>query len=668
MSTRSRNPDPSTPPNVLERSFHCTIEEAIARSSLVSFDVFDTLLRRPYAEPTHLFDALGCSSQTPFFGRDRRFAEARARIRHHTQRDVTLAQIYEQLPHPIDRELAFERDSLYPRTDVTVWLSLARAAGKKVVAVSDMYLPKPFIASLLATHRLAVDDLIVSSADDVVKGDGSAFRLLASRHNVQFRDILHFGDNPHADFHAPAALGIRSVLVANKLPRSGDNHHLADLTRALESNGSHHSSSVASVIRDSLVSDGVGSFWPDIGRYIVTPLMVGFARWIHGEAQAAGCDRVAFAARDGRMPREAFHALYGDGAVATPYVHLSRAVALRAGLDTRSEIVLYQLCSGVSAPVSDYIRRLGDGVDALLQRAAKDFHGDPIVGKDIAREELVDFFHAAKDDLAEISRTARPLLYSYLEQHDLLRDPSRVAVADIGWGGTVASVLWHATPETRQWNWLYFGTRKEYEPRDAKHNAMFFSYGIPFENWQLVFDCVEIAEFLFSAPEPSTIALEETPTGVEPVFAAEDTQWEGWAPRVKDMAAGFHDMLPAFVRRAKAPHGLVVDHATVFTLLSHIIRSDNTDVIREFGRLEHQLGLGASKYEPILPMGRMKYWSNIWRLMKGRSLKASAGHHYWRNQLSGQFLRSLTGVKRRIAVKALKVHARGGIFRKRRRR
>ncbi|MBS0237979.1 MAG: hypothetical protein JSR89_06110 [Proteobacteria bacterium] len=660
--------DVSFPPYFLQRSFCSTVDEALDRASLVSFDVFDTLLRRPFLEPTHLFDALGTFCGAVEFGRERRWAEAQARHRHAAARDVTLSQVYDQLHQPAELELAFEKSHIYPRAEIITWLSLARAKGKKVVAVSDMYLPKAFIAELLQMHRLPVDDLIVSSVDDVTKWDGTSFRLLSARHSVPFKDILHFGDNPHADYHAPLSLGIPSVLIANKLPRGADQNHLTQMLAALEVNGSHQSSTVGSLIRDTFVTNGPGRFWEDIGRYVVTPLMVGFAQWLDKEVRKTGCDRLAFAARDGKLPRDAFNALQGDKTIATPYAHLSRLVVLRAGLETRSEIVLFQLCSGVEAPVSDYIRRLGEGSEPLLQKARAHFGGDPIMGRDAKREDLVEFFHSAREELGAISSRARPLLYRYLEQLDLLRDPSKVAIADIGWGGTCASVLWDVVPETRNWSWLYFGTRKEYQPNAGKHRAMFFSYGVPWDHYTVVFDCVEITEFLFSAPETSTIGLRETSCGVEPVFAGEETQWEGWAPRVTAMAQGFAEVLPAFVRRIQHAHDLVIGQPTIFALLNHIVRTADPEVIREFGQLQHQLGFGASRYEPLLAADGIRYWRNIWRLLKGRSPKPGAGRLYWKNQTVGQFLSPLKGWKRSIALWALRQHAHGGLFKSRKRR
>lgn len=663
----SPKPVADFPPYFLDKSFRCTVAEVLDRAELVSFDVFDTLLRRPFLEPSHLFDALGSETGSRAFGEERRHAEASARNRHPSARDVTLEQTYAHIDGDPARESAFETSCLYPRAELVTWASIARAKGKRVVAISDMYLGKGFVMSLLSRHKINVDDLIISSEDGVAKYDGSAFRLLSKRTGVAFDRMLHFGDNATSDFHVPRSLGVKSVLVADASPRGADAHHITRLIAALGSNGSHQGSTAGSVIRDSFIQGGPREFWGDIGRYVVAPLVLGYAQWVIREAAKGGHDRVAFVARDGKLPREAFTRL-APCPPAAPYVHLSRSVLLRAGLDLRSETVLYQLTSGIVAPVSDYVARIGEGTDALLARARAHFRGDPAVGRDISTRDLEGFFLDAQEYLSRIAQDARRLLRRYLEQNDLLRNPAKVAIIDVGWGGTAASVLSELFPEAKEWTWLYFGTRKEFAAKDTKHKAMFFDYGVPHAHMEMVFDCVEIVEFLFSAPEPSAVGLMETPEGVAPSFASVGAQWEGWAPRQEKIAQGFHETLPRFLRAAEtAPH-LVIDRATTATLINHIVRSGDREVIRGFGEIHHQLGFGASKFEPILSPVATRYWSNIWRLLKGRPVKLGTGHRYWKNQVAGQFLYPLEGGKRRLALYALRQYQRGGLIGGKRRR
>ena len=73
------------------------IKDKIKKHSVISFDIFDTLLLRPYAKPTDLFLHIEKSENIPFFCYLRQEAEKKARIRHKELEDITFDMIYEEI-------------------------------------------------------------------------------------------------------------------------------------------------------------------------------------------------------------------------------------------------------------------------------------------------------------------------------------------------------------------------------------------------------------------------------------------------------------------------------------------------------------------------------------------------------------------------------------------
>lgn len=69
---------------------------AIADAKVVSFDVFDTLLSRPFVEPTDLFLYIETIYKRNGFARERVQAEKRARIKS-LEEDITLEEIYKEV-------------------------------------------------------------------------------------------------------------------------------------------------------------------------------------------------------------------------------------------------------------------------------------------------------------------------------------------------------------------------------------------------------------------------------------------------------------------------------------------------------------------------------------------------------------------------------------------
>src|SRR5690606_584020 len=257
---------------------------------------------------------------------------------------------YEFLDHDPAHEINWERVCLVPRRDVCAILKLARKKGKKVIAISDMYLPRHEVAEILVAKGIILDDLIVSSTDGVAKFDGSAFRLAVRRYGVEPQRFLHFGDNRASDYDVPASLGMQAVLVGDWVP-SGPICKLTDALLSKLAGLGHRASAVGAALRDLRFIYGHYDFWRDLGRYHVGPTVYSFASWIAERVRANCIEHIIFVARDGWLPFNVYRILGYPGK--TSYAYLSRAILVQASLETMPEATLKQLVSGVAAPVSD---------------------------------------------------------------------------------------------------------------------------------------------------------------------------------------------------------------------------------------------------------------------------------------------------------------------------
>jgi predicted HAD superfamily hydrolase len=197
-----------------------------------TFDVFDTTITRIVAEPAGIFHLLqrqltadgawpaNLIKQFPDF---RVEAERQAR-RECGQEETTLAEVYQALARmfsltPDQRsrlaelELAEERHALRPVAPTIQLIGRARQQGRRVIFVSDSYLPSEFIREELARAGAWQDGdgLYVSSAHRVMKGSGHLFQRVLAQEGCAPNAICHFGDNPDSDVRAPRQLGLAVV-------------------------------------------------------------------------------------------------------------------------------------------------------------------------------------------------------------------------------------------------------------------------------------------------------------------------------------------------------------------------------------------------------------------------------------------------------------------------
>ncbi len=206
----------------LETSSPEAILPRIADAPCVSFDVFDTLLKRAVARPHDVFRRMGAELGDATFAARRIAAEQAAR-RAAAQEEVTLVGIYAQLPERerglMQMELAAERAVSRPNAWLAPVLRACAARHARVLAISDMYLPQAFVAELLERAGIEVGRLFVSSAYGRQKGTGNLFHLALRTEGLAPGDVVHIGDALRADYFGARKAGIRAILIPRDVPQ-----------------------------------------------------------------------------------------------------------------------------------------------------------------------------------------------------------------------------------------------------------------------------------------------------------------------------------------------------------------------------------------------------------------------------------------------------------------
>jgi hypothetical protein len=179
-----------------------------SQSIVQSFDLFDTLVARYCFRPTAIFEAVEAKARAEGFARLRQQLESQLWSRG----DYTFDDIYVSLAAatgwPEARieqlkmlELAEEWENLFPIREMT-----ARVRPDDII-VTDMYLPVPFIESVVHDKcGLHGVDIHLSNHG---KHHGTIWPYLQSRHRI----VRHHGDNKVADVAQARKAGIEAAHV-----------------------------------------------------------------------------------------------------------------------------------------------------------------------------------------------------------------------------------------------------------------------------------------------------------------------------------------------------------------------------------------------------------------------------------------------------------------------
>lgn len=335
----------------------------------VSFDVFDTLIQRPFRQPSDL----RCMLEDRWQRENRRcilsFAEARAEaessVRNWTRgekEDVTLRDIFNALQvtcgateecaevmryGEMEAEIAF----VQPRHSGVQLYRLANAMGRRVVLTSDMYLDRDTITQML--HKCGVtdwDDFFLSSERNALKWNGGLYRVLLQQLQVKPETVLHIGDNWENDVVQPRALGMRAmhhpramdVMTDRKRTQLGflGLQTAASFAGAKSLQGALSLRCMQALTAIRFFDDGYTASSPDanfgyspalLGYYAVGGHVLALAQWLVRRAKAEGVRKLVFLARDGWLVRQAVERiLTAEDGIDTDYQPASRRCLLPA--------------------------------------------------------------------------------------------------------------------------------------------------------------------------------------------------------------------------------------------------------------------------------------------------------------------------------------------------
>ena len=112
-------------------------------------------------------------------------------------------------------ELAMENAMLVARAGILEWVKELAAAGKRILVISDIYLPAKHLEVLLDHAGILQHvEAVISSADSfLAKASGRAYPYIAAHYDLLPRTWMHIGDNPISDGFRPHELGITALLL-----------------------------------------------------------------------------------------------------------------------------------------------------------------------------------------------------------------------------------------------------------------------------------------------------------------------------------------------------------------------------------------------------------------------------------------------------------------------
>lgn len=309
-------------------SFLSDNKAKIDQFSVISFDIFDTLLLRPYVKPIDLFEHLGILEGWTDFQWERIYAERTAQSSKGACEEITLDDIYSHMPKRLqylkEKELNLEAEVLRPNPEMKEVFDYALNSGKTVIIISDMYVPQDFLESVLRKNGYSgYKKLYLSSTYKKLKATTNLYQQAIQELGVEASSILHIGDNEYSDVLKAKEIGITPIYYPKIMDRFFTENKAARIFYEEHKNDLSVSVMLASIALSVEKDELKDNYWVKFGYIYAGPIIFSFAKWLNDEIYKAGYQDVLFVARDCWLLKQVFDKINTSGAK-THYIYAQR--------------------------------------------------------------------------------------------------------------------------------------------------------------------------------------------------------------------------------------------------------------------------------------------------------------------------------------------------------
>lgn len=409
--------------------------KGLMKYDVVSFDIFDTLILRPFAKPYDLFILVGHKLDIMDFCELRIKAENKAREYAKMTRgnsEVTIYDIYKIIENEtgvpmsigIKTEFQVEQDLCYANPYMQRVYELVKYQGKKIVICSDMYYPKEMMEQLLnKCGYFGYEDVIVSCDYNCTKRNGGLYGLLKEKYD----NLVHIGDNEISDIQMAEKAGIANVYYPN-VNKKGNKYRAENMSYLV---GSAYKGIV-----NAHLHNGTKEYTPyyEMGFTYAGLYVFGFCQWIHKILMEQGIKKVLFLAREGDIYQKVFDLCYDD--IKTEYVLWSRVPVAKTIVEKNRHPFLLQLVHHKAnaiykSKITTLFERIGIGL--LLQylpeyRINEEEYLTPDNEKVIERLMIEHW-----DEICQCYENDKNSVKEYIKT--VIGNDKEVAVVDVGWSG-----------------------------------------------------------------------------------------------------------------------------------------------------------------------------------------------------------------------------------------
>jgi predicted HAD superfamily hydrolase len=520
---------------------------SMAENDAISFDLFDTLAERDFAEPHELFLYIEPKIQRYLNNRNFKFHYFRCQAEADTRRptrgefEVTLDEIYLKFSEitglnsrqtkfiqqaEVDAEIALIKVKRFMKKEY----DFSKLLCNSRTIISDIYLEQDVIEKILNNIGVTeYDHLLVSATTKTRKHNGSLYpeylQWLEECFQIPANKALHVGDNDHADGKMAEKNGLNTYV----LPKAMDNYKtskIADVLRATFVTKGISTSVLHGLFSNRFYSanwarthqKSVFNSEPyNYGYIALGPMVLGFVQWLYRKAKTQGISDLYFLARDGWILKKVYDEYYKnvEGAPKSHYLYCSRRAVMLPSIENEEDIIELASQSFNARSITDFLEsRFGIDTKLVNSRTWKKHAYKPsdIVSPYHDQKRFISFLKDIKHLILDKASQERKSYIDYLDSMGFIEsaENGKPAVVDIGYSGSMQYYL-KKMLGLEKLPGFYFLTH--HHSRDHFTEEIFEGYLQDLDDHRIAYrhplnDHIFIFESALSSPEGSLVSID----------------------------------------------------------------------------------------------------------------------------------------------------------------
>lgn len=440
----------------------------------ITFDIFDTLVKRDVPVPTDIFKLMANKYGLKDFYRKRILAEEEAR-KSTVNKEITINDIYKRIPEFSEYEnieKKVEINECNCNKEIIEFYNWA-VKHKKVYLITDMYLDRKTIENILNKSQITnYNGLIISNEENFVKSDGSLFHFFLNKYNINSNQVLHIGNSFKADYIGAKKEHIHAIKIPTYINR-----------KMHEYKNNINANKEAFKFLNAFINNHTYSKnkYEQFGYECFGPLLYGFVQWIAKDMEKRDIEQVLFMSRDGFIMKKVYDSLGLNKKIPSFYFEASRR-SLR--VPNYNESMIYsQMVNSLTVPNLTNLYQVFDswGLDAnnyknVIKKVGLNINQE-FKRSELKQEERFEQLYAyIKGDIFKNAHEELKNLNKYLSN---INFEKKVAIIDIGWGGSMQHFLsetLHKMDISPQITGYYIGLTKKSRENLGKENLSGYGY------------------------------------------------------------------------------------------------------------------------------------------------------------------------------------------------